>query len=157
MNSKTRRGAWAGWAAAFVLLVAAAAAALGAKSAARADEPRLAAAPQDVTSLERRLSLLEQRFSTVELSINRLEQQSRLASINPPGAGANVRDTELLLLRSEVEALRRRLAEDECGLIKVDERTLTPAAREARRKGVAAADDPCRLDADAALRLSSRR
>jgi hypothetical protein len=153
MNSKTWRGARAGWTTAFVLLVVAVVA-LGAKSAARAGEPSPVAAAQDVIGLERRLSMLEQRFSTVELSINRLEQQSRLAGINP-GPGANRNDAELLVLRSEVEALRRRLAEDECGLIRVDERTLTQAAREARRKS--GADDPCRLDADAALRLSSRR
>ncbi|MDQ3820079.1 MAG: hypothetical protein M3362_20710, partial [Acidobacteriota bacterium] len=35
--------------------------------------------PQDVTSLERRISLLEQRFYTLETSINRLESQVSLS------------------------------------------------------------------------------
>jgi len=81
---------------------------------------------------------------------------SRLPS-SAPSSTASARDTELELLRTEVELLQRRLAEDECGLVKVDERTLTQAEREARRKGAAGREDPCRLNADAPLRLSSRQ
>lgn len=110
-------------------------------------------APQDVIRLESRLGRLEQRLYTIELSIRGLEQQSRLSTAGPRAAGA--RDPEIGLLRSEVEGLRRRLAEVECGLTKMDERTLTPAARERRRKSAAGADDPCRLGADSPLRLTS--
>lgn len=111
-----------------------------------------APAPQDLIRVESRLGQLEQRFYAVESSIRGLEQQSRVSSAAPrPGA----RDPEVGLLRMEVESLRRRLAEVECGLSRVDERTLTPEAREARRKSGAAAD-PCRLDADAAPRPPAR-
>ncbi|MDQ3820080.1 MAG: hypothetical protein M3362_20715, partial [Acidobacteriota bacterium] len=66
------------------------------------------------------------------------------------------RDTEVTLLRAQVEMLQRRLSEIDCGLAKLDERTLSPAAREARRKTAANSTDPCRLNSDAPLRLSTR-
>src|SRR4051812_24667905 len=52
-----------------------------------------AGTPQDVTNLERRISLLEQRFYYLESSINRLEQQ---AALNGRGASpsTSVRDPE---------------------------------------------------------------
>lgn len=106
---------------------------------------------QDLTNIERRISLLEQRFYSVETSINRLEQQTRLS---PNNASSTDRTIEINLLRSEIETLQRRLAEAECGLLKLDERTLSPAAREARRR--AATTDPCRLSADSPIKLSTR-
>jgi predicted nucleic acid-binding Zn-ribbon protein len=114
-----------------------------------------AAETQDLTGLERRISLLEQRFYGVESSINRLEQQSRLSqSAAMPSDGE--RNLEINLLRSEIETLQRRLVEVECGLTKLDERTLTPAAREARRRAASGNTEPCRLNADAPLKLSTR-
>jgi hypothetical protein len=113
-----------------------------------------AAHPQDNTMLERRIGQLEQRFYTIETSINRLEQQAVLSqrpTIPPPVA----RDTEVTLLRSEVEALQRRLGEIECGLSKIDERTLAPALRDARRKSGVASTDPCRLNPETPLQLST--
>jgi len=113
-----------------------------------------AAAPpaQDLIRVESRLTQLEQRILSIETSVRGLEQQSRLAGVGRPSA----RDTEIALLRSELEATERRLAEVECGLSKLDERTLTPAAREARRQSGASADDPCRINPTTPLRLSSR-
>ena len=108
---------------------------------------------QDVTRIESRLSLLEQRFYSIETSIRGLEQQSRLSSSTN---GRAARDPEVGLLRAEVESLRRQLAEVECGLAKVDERTLSPAAKEARRKASSGAVSPCRLNPDAPLRLPTR-
>jgi hypothetical protein len=67
-----------------------------------------------------------------------------------------LRDPEIGLLRGEVETLQRRLVEVECGLARLDERTLTPAAREARKRAGTSVTDPCRLSADAPLRLSTR-
>lgn len=113
----------------------------------------LVAGAQDLTSLERRISLIEQRFYSVETSINRLEQQSRFSQ-GAQSPSTTERSLEINLLRSEMAALQRRLAEIECGLIKLDERTLTPVAREAR--GRAGNTDPCRLNLDAPLRLSTR-
>ena len=109
--------------------------------------------PQELTRIESRLSQLEQRFYSVEVSIRGLEQQSRISSLN---TGRTERDTEVSLLRTEVETLHRRLAEVECGLARVDERTLSAAAREARRKTETGAGDPCRLNSGAPLRLSAR-
>jgi hypothetical protein len=149
----TRRTSTYRWPLALVLVAAAAAfyAWRPAGSTGEAATP----APQDLIRLESRLGQLEQRFYTVESSIRGLEQQVRLSSAAPRSA-ARERDPEVGLLRSEVEALRLRLAEAECGLLRVDERTLTPGAREARRKAAAGAADPCRLNTDAPLRLAAR-
>jgi hypothetical protein len=159
MNLKTRRAASLRWLAAFLLVATAAvywarqtARAVSADSGASAPAP----AAQELFSLERRISTVEQRLNSIELTVNRIEQQTRYSSSVPP-ASQNMRDTELELLRSQVELLQRRVAEDECGLVKLDERTLTQTARDARRKAAAAGDDPCRMNFDAPLRLSARQ
>ena len=105
---------------------------------------------QDVIRLETRLNQMEQRFYTLESSIRSLEQQSRVSG----GGLRNGSDDEVRLLRSEIDLLQRRLTDVECGLAKVDERTLTPAARATRRR--AAGDDPCRLNFDSPLRIPAR-
>jgi hypothetical protein len=154
MVLKTLHGTSAGWLAAFAL--AAAAAPYGARPAARAGATEAPPGAQELFTLERRISVVEQRLNSVELSVNRLEQQSRLQSAAPQTT-RGARDVEVELLRSQVELLQRRLAEDECGLSRIDERTLTQAAREARRKDAAGREDPCRLNADAPLRLPPRQ
>ncbi|HEV2764447.1 MAG TPA: hypothetical protein VGV38_15820 [Pyrinomonadaceae bacterium] len=147
MNTGTRRTAAHAWPAIFLLLAAAA--------VAYAWRPALdaggAASPpaQDLTRIESRLSQMEQRFYSIEASIRSLEQQSRLSELT---AGRGARDPEVALLRADVDAMRRRLAEVECALARVDERTLTAAARKARGEP----GDPCRLNADAPLRLPGR-
>lgn len=113
-----------------------------------------AAAAQDVITLDRRLSLLEQRLYTIEASMRQLENQVRLAN-SPPPAALSARDTELTQLRTEVAELQRRLVEVECGLVRLDERTLSQAARTARREETANRVDPCRLNAQTPLRLST--
>ena len=156
MNFRTRRTASLWWPAILllVLLLVAAVTADTGKSALRIVEAT-PLTPQDVTRIESRLSQMEQRFYSVEASIRGLEQQSRLSSSTTGNAGS-ARDPEVGLLRAEIEALRLRLAEIECGLARVDERTLTPAAREARRKSAGRIGDACRLNADAPLRLPTR-
>ncbi|HYG12031.1 MAG TPA: hypothetical protein VD835_18935 [Pyrinomonadaceae bacterium] len=154
MNVRTRRTAPSWWLAILVLvlvLVAAVAAYTGKPALITGEAATVP--PQDVARIESRISLLEQRFYSIETSIRGLEQQSRLSSIAP---GRTERDPEVGLLRAEVEALRQRLAEIECGLVRVDERTLTAAAKEARRKSGGSPGDPCRLNADAPLRLPAR-
>lgn len=153
MDYRTHRLPPAFWAAILLLvpalvLVAADAGRLALRTGAAASLPS-----QDVSRIESRLSLLEQRFYSIDASIRGLEQQSRLSGIN---AGRRERDPEVSLLRAEAEALRQRLAEIECGLARVDERTLSPAAREMRRKAASGVGDPCRLNADAPLRLQAR-
>jgi len=107
---------------------------------------------QDVIRLDARVSQLEQRLYTIENSLRTLEQQSRITGMNQRGAGVTLDD--IALLRSEIQTLQTRLMEDECGLARLDERTLTPAARDARRK--AAGNDPCRLNFELPLRPPSR-
>jgi len=154
MDSRTRRAASFLWTAVFIVVLC-----LVGAVAAYTVRPAMSygmattGAPQDVIRLESRLSQLEQRFYSLEMNMRSLEQQSRQAV---PARESSARETELFLLRAEVEALQQRLAEIECGLARVDERTLNPSAREARRKTKAGAVDPCRLNADAPLLLLTR-
>jgi len=104
---------------------------------------------QDPGSLDRRLSLLEQRFYSIESSISRLQQY--VATQRPSVPQPSTSDRDLILMREEVQRLELRMAEVECGLIKLDERT-TPAAR---RNPTAKSNDPCRLNPDQSLRLST--
>ena len=104
---------------------------------------------QDVSSLDRRLSLLEQRFYSVESSISRLQQYA--AAQRPPVSQPSTSDRELSLIREEMQRLNLRMAEIECGLIKLDERTTPPA----RRNATAKANDPCRLTPETPVRLST--
>jgi predicted RNase H-like nuclease (RuvC/YqgF family) len=154
MYSVTRRANSFSWTAVLMLVSAlAAGTAYAWKPSAGNGEAAIASPPQDVTRIESRLSLLEQRFYSIETSIRSLEQQSRLSSA---ASGRTTRDPEISLLRTEVETLRRRLAELECGLAKVDERTLNATARDARRRSTGATTDPCRLNPDTPLRLPLR-
>ena len=108
---------------------------------------------QDVRTLDRRISLLEQRLYSIESSISRLQQSalSQREPISQPG----VRDPEINLIRGEIQSLQLRLNELECGLIKLDERT-TISVRDTRKRAGAKPTDPCRLNPDAPLRLSTR-
>lgn len=109
---------------------------------------------QDVASLDRRISLLEQRLYYIESNISRLQQS--IVSQRPQVLQPSARDQEIDLLRGTVQTLQLRLSEIECGLVKLDERTLTPAVRDARRNAGAKTADPCRLNPAAPLRLSNR-
>jgi hypothetical protein len=102
--------------------------------------------------LDRRISQIEQRFTFIENRINRLEQSSRVPTITPSVSSGD--ESESRLLRAEIETLRLRLAEAECALVKLDERTLSAEERQARKK--TGGDDRCRLNSGTALRLSAR-
>jgi hypothetical protein len=106
-------------------------------------------ATQDPGSLDRRLSLLEQRFYSIESNISRLQQY--VATQRPPISQPSTSDRDLILMREEVQRLELRMAEIECGLIKLDERT-TPATR---RNAATKSNDPCRLTPDTPVRLST--
>ncbi len=106
-------------------------------------------ATQDPGSLDRRLSLLEQRFYSIESSISRLQQY--VATQRPPISQPSTSDRDLIVMREEVQRLELRMAEIECGLIKLDERT-TPATR---RNAATKSNDPCRLTPDTPVRLST--
>jgi len=107
---------------------------------------------QDVIRLETRVNQLEQRLYSIDSSLRRLEQQSRAGSATSGG----VSQQELELLRSQIQTLQLRIVEHECALAKLDERTLSPTMRDARRKS-GVRTDPCRANTDVPLRLPDRR
>jgi len=111
-----------------------------------------AAPPQDAIRLESRINQLEQRLYTIETNVRTLEQQSRAGMVT----SRSVAPEDLAALRAELETLELRLADDECGIAKLDERTLTPAARTARARS-GARTEPCRLNSDTPVRLPERR
>jgi len=110
------------------------------------------AATQDPSSLDRRISMLEQRFYSLESSLNRL--QNYVTSQRSTGTSDSAQDRELNQLSQDVQRLELRLREVECGLLKLDERTA--AAGGNRRSGDARPLDPCRLNPTTPLRLPSR-
>jgi len=109
--------------------------------------------PQDTVYLDRRISMLETRLSSIESSLRMLQQQTSAPSYQTP----STRDPETQLLQSEVAVLSGRVRELECGLVHLDERTLTPAARQARKQASAQSTDPCRLNPEAPVQLSTHR
>ena len=114
-----------------------------------------ASAQQMDPFLSRRIDQLEQRFYQLESKIDRVEQEARRPAIASLSiAGGN--DTEIRLLRSELDSMRLRLGEAECSLLRVDERTLTPTARAARKKATVGGTENCRVNAGAAIELSAR-
>src|SRR5262245_17336203 len=109
---------------------------------------------QDTAYLDRRISMLETRLYSIESSLRSLEQQAMLSRSSPAQAS---RDPEVTLLRSEIEILKSRLREVDCGLAHIDERTLSVAAREARRRAFGQVQDPCRLEPERPVELTPRR
>ena len=107
---------------------------------------------QDPVSLDRRISMLEQRFYTLETSMNRLQQV--LASQRSTSSSSSVSNQEVDQLQAEVQRLQLRLNEVECGLLKLDERTASASGN--RRSGEARPADPCRLNPNTPLRLPTR-
>lgn len=105
---------------------------------------------QDVIRLEQRMNQLEQRLFSMETTLRNIEQQSRLAAVNRRGVG----EEEVAQLRSEVLGIQQRLADHECALAKLDERTLAPAMRSSRRKS---GNDPCRMNSETPIQLPARR
>ena len=109
---------------------------------------------QDVSYLDRRISSLENRLGSMESSLRMLEQQTRSQG---SATGQTARDPETALLRSELAILSARLREVECGLVHLDERTLSPAVRESQKRTGGQSGDPCRLNPETPLQLSTRR
>ncbi len=101
---------------------------------------------QDPASLDRRISMIEQRFFQFESRMNRLEQVVVAQRSAQPQTG---RDPDVESMRQEIEGLKLRLNEIECGLVKLDERTTPASARKPN-------DDQCRLNPSSPVRLSTR-
>jgi hypothetical protein len=106
---------------------------------------------QDALQLDRRISTLEQRLYTIESRISGIEQQ--VIQSRPSTPSGAVRDPLVDQLRSEMSLLRERVRELECEMVKVDERTLSEAAKKNR----AGAKDPCRQNPQSPVRLTTRQ
>jgi hypothetical protein len=107
---------------------------------------------QETIRLEARFNQMEQRLYSIEASLRNLEQQSRVASAN--SRAANQDDSGPL--RIEIQLLQARLIDDECALAKLDERTLSPDTRAARKRS-GTVNNPCRISVDTPLRLPNDR
>jgi TolA-binding protein len=103
--------------------------------------------------LNQRLNQIEQRFTTLENRLNRLEQQGRYPTSSLPNLSES-NDVELRLIRTQLETLNLRMAEVECGVAGLDERTLTPIAKQQRKTGTPT--DPCRQTPNVPIQLSAR-
>ncbi|HEY7783722.1 MAG TPA: hypothetical protein VIB00_03305 [Pyrinomonadaceae bacterium] len=112
-------------------------------------QAKTAESTQDPATLDRRISMLEQRFYIVENSVRRLEQQ---VIQRPTPLGDQRADTTAL--RAELERLKAHIETVECAVAKLDERTLSASERSGRQDS--AYKDPCRLNPTSPLRLPSR-
>jgi hypothetical protein len=131
-------------------LVAVAALALGIYNAfGGADLPKASAQIADAY-LSRRVDQVEQRFYQLESRLNRLESESMRSSVSAVPAHSQ-NDIEMQYLRTQTEGLRSRVGELECGVLRLDERTL-PATRRMAKKST----EPCRKDPEAVVQLSAR-
>jgi len=104
--------------------------------------------------LESRLNVMEQRFYGIESRLNRVEQLASRPSVAAPTS--TDRSAEIQFLRSQIDSLRTRIGELECAVLKLDERTLTAAARARRQSAGASLADKCRLDSSTPVQLSAR-
>lgn len=114
-------------------------------------------ASQDIMSLDRRINSLEQRLYSIESNISRLQQQI-IVSSRPSSPAPSSRDPETDLLRSEIEILKGRVRELECGLAHIDERTLSASAKMKRRPGSGSQEkEPCRLNPEESIPIKVRQ
>jgi uncharacterized protein YceH (UPF0502 family) len=106
---------------------------------------------QDAMMLDRRISTLEQRLYSFESRLNQVQQQVQYSQ--RPSAVSGAPDPETERLRLEVSLLQARLADIECSVIKLDERTLPATARAAQPK----TNDACRLQPNTPVLLPAHR
>ena len=100
--------------------------------------------------LSRRVDMIEQHLYTLESRLNQVSTSRPSTMPSLPSILQNDVDT----LRTSIDGLRIRLGEVECGVLKLDERTLTAAQRRTTRAG--ASSDRCRADFGTPIMLSSR-
>jgi hypothetical protein len=111
------------------------------------------ASAQNDMYLARRIDQVEQRFYSLESRLNRLEMGSSPSLVSPQVRNTN--DVELQFLRTQVDALRTRVGELECGVLRLDERTSSSASHVANRRS-GRTTEPCRLDPAKPIELSAR-
>lgn len=113
--------------------------------------PERAHAQQTDPFLSRRVDMLEQRLYSIESKVNQVAYQSHptMTTTLP-----STTQTDIDFLRTNVDSLRVRIGEVECGLLKIDERTLTAAQRRTNRTGTSS--DRCRENYGVPVMLSAR-
>ena len=116
--------------------------------------PAVNAETQDPVYLGQRISMLEQRLNSIESNIRTLEQQINSQRLTPSQPTSN---PESALLRSELEILRSLVRELQCGVVHLDERTLSTAAKDARRRTGTQSTDPCRLNPETPVQFTTLR
>lgn len=102
---------------------------------------------QDITMLDHRISMIEQRLFSLEANVNRLQQQAIVAERPSPSTGRS--DQDVTLMREQIQILQQQIRLVECGMARLDERTLPAGARASRERPT----DPCRLNPQAPLQL----
>lgn len=112
-------------------------------------------AQQQDPFLSRRVDQIENRFYSLESRLNRVEQEASKPRPSTPGL-LNTNDSDVQYLRSQIDSLRLRVGEAECGLLRLDERTLTAVAKQSRVKTGPKESDRCRVDTLAPIHLSAR-
>jgi len=103
---------------------------------------------QDIMSVDRRVTTLEQHMYTLDSNLNQIQQQIMMlnrTSSQPTGSSAEVQQ-----LRLELDLLRSQMTQVECALAKLDERTLTTGKPKVR----AGVKDPCRLDPQTPIEIT---
>ena len=114
---------------------------------------------QQNTMLDQRINQIEQRFYYLETRLNRLESDSRYSSTSPSSSTSQLQisqmKTELDTMRGLIDSLRTRIGDVECGLLHVDERTLSVQQRQ-RRRSALGPHDPCRAEPESPVTLASR-
>jgi hypothetical protein len=100
--------------------------------------------------LSRRVDMLEQRLYSLESRITSMPTQ-----VQPPLVSTipSTTQNDVNFLRTQMDSMRIRLGEVECGILKLDERTL-PAAQRRNRTG--SPSDRCRENFGTPITLSSR-
>ncbi|MBV9242129.1 MAG: hypothetical protein JO314_08990 [Acidobacteria bacterium] len=100
--------------------------------------------------LSRRVDILEQRLYSIESRLNSINTQAR-PSVVPSIPSTTQNDVDFL--RTQVDGMRLRIGEVECGLLKLDERTLAAAQR---RTHAGTTSDRCRENYGTPIQLSAR-
>lgn len=95
-------------------------------------------AGQDIMSVDRRVTTLEQRMYTIDSHLSQLQQQVMM--MNRPSAAPAGPSTDVQQVRVELDLLRNQINQIECAMAKLDERTLAPGKPKRTVK------DPCRQD-----------
>jgi hypothetical protein len=111
------------------------------------------ASAQNDMYLARRIDQVEQRFYSLESRLNRLEMGSSPSIVSPQVRNTN--EVDLQFLRTHVDSLRTRVGELECGVLRLDEMTMSSGSRTSRRQTGRNAE-PCRQDPARAVELSAR-